>query len=97
MFCLAGMELTSFIAVSMVLCLSFEARLGEFGVVQERRLQGDLSAAFQYIKGAYKKDRRGLFASACIDRVRNNHLKLNEGRFRSDIRKKFFTMSVVRY
>ena len=33
--------------------------------LEKRRLQGDLIAAFQYIKGAYKKDVEKLFTRAC--------------------------------
>ena len=52
---------------------------------------------FQYLKGAYKKAEEGLFIRACSDRTRGNGIKLEEGRFRLDIRKKFFTVRVVRH
>ena len=48
------------------------------------------------LKGAYKKAGEGLLTRASSDSTRGNGFKLKEGRFRLDIRKKFFTMRVVR-
>ncbi|KAK4826262.1 LOW QUALITY PROTEIN: hypothetical protein QYF61_006709 [Mycteria americana] len=65
--------------------------------LENRRLQGDLIAAFQYLKGAYKKEGDRLFSRACCNRPRGNGFKQKERRFRLDIRKKFFMMRVVKH
>ena len=65
--------------------------------LDKRTLWEDLTAAFQYMKGAYKKDGEGLFPRACSDRTRGSGFKLKESRFRLDTGKIFFTRRVVRH
>jgi len=56
--------------------------------LEKRRLR----EGFQYLKGAYRTDGEGLFRRACSDRTRGNGFKLKDGRFRLDVKKKFFTL-----
>ncbi|GAB0186291.1 hypothetical protein GRJ2_001094400 [Grus japonensis] len=80
--------------------LSYEHRLRELGLfsLEKRRLRGDLIASFQYLKGPTGKVVRDcLSGSVVTGQGVMNGLKLKEGQFRLDIRKKFFTVRVVRH
>ena len=46
---------------------------------------------------AYRKSGEGLFRMAGSNRMRKNAFKLKEGRFGLDIRKKLFTVRMVRH
>jgi len=58
--------------------------LGLFSL-EKRKLWGDLIAAFEYLKGAYKKVGEGLLTRSCSDRTRGNGFKLKESSFRLEI------------
>ncbi|XP_066846786.1 sterile alpha motif domain-containing protein 12 isoform X5 [Anser cygnoides] len=57
--------------------LSYEDRLGELGLysLEKRRLRADLTVAFQYLKGAFRKAGEGLFVREFGDRTRVMALK----------------------
>jgi len=57
--------------------LSYDKRLRELGLfsLEKRRLRGDLIAAFQYLKGTYRKDGENIVSRACCNRTRSNGFK----------------------
>jgi len=63
--------------------------------LEKRKLQGDLTVAFQYLKGAYKQEGEWLFTRVDSDGTSGNGFKLRQGRFRLDIRRNLFTQRVV--
>lgn len=79
--------------------LSHEDRLRELALfsLENRIFQGNLTAAFQYLMGAYRKNRKGLFIRMCCDRTRDNGFNLKRVPFRLGIREKLFIQRVVRH
>ena len=65
--------------------------------LKKTRLRGDLIAAFQYLKGPTGKLVRDCLSGSVVTGQRGNGFKLKEGRFRLDVRRKFFTVRVVRH
>ena len=72
--------------------LPCEGRLKELRMfsLEKRRLQGDLRAAFHYLKRSSKKEGDRFSSRLCDDRTRENGFQLKEGRFILDTRRKIF-------
>ena len=72
-------------------------RLKELGIfsLEKRRLKGEMIALFKYLKCCHTEEGQDLFSILPECRTRNRGLKLQEARFRLDIRKNFLTVRAV--
>ncbi|GAB0205548.1 hypothetical protein GRJ2_003020400 [Grus japonensis] len=72
--------------------LCYEERLREVGLfsLEKRRLRGDLTNVYKYLKGRCKEDTASLFSVVSRDRTRGNGHKLN-------IEKDFVTVKVTKH
>ena len=77
---------------------TYGERLKELGMfsLEKRRLTGDMITLLEYLKGCHTEEGQDLFSILPECRTRNHELKLQEARFRLDIRKNLLTVRAVR-
>ena len=79
--------------------MSCEEQLRTLGLssLERRRLRGDPIAPYSFLRRGSGEGGAELFSLGSRDRRLGNGSKLHQGRFRLDIRKHFFTESVVKH
>jgi len=78
---------------------SYKERLRELGLFSpwNRRLRGDCAVACQYLQKAYRKDGERHFIPGPLVTGQGQLFYIARGRFRLDIKRKSFTVRVMRH
>jgi len=77
--------------------LSYEERLRELGlfILKKRRLQGDLTNVYKYLKGGCQEDGARLSSVVPSNRTWDNGHKLKHRKFHLNMKKNFFPLRVT--
>jgi len=78
--------------------LPYEERLSNLGLfsLKKRRLRRNLINLYKYLKGDGRQmDEARLFLVVCSDRTGSNGLKLEHGKFCTNMQKNFFMVRVT--
>ena len=77
--------------------MDYDQRLRELGLysLERRRMRGDMIEVYKILRGIDRVDNQHLFPRAPLLCTRGHGFKVRGGKFKGDIRGKFFTQRVV--